>query len=131
MGAPISPTLSLTHCNACLSVCLLGHRRKFSASAFWPDCRENKVTGMLYASIGLDRTILSIFCLCCLSLVCLLACVWSVVQYIGELCRYLLNVAPDSNDGKQQTVRSSYHMLPCNIIIVASSCVHPLCLCAL
>jgi hypothetical protein len=28
-----------------------------------------------------------------------------VMQYIGELCRYLLNVPADANDGKQQTVR--------------------------
>ena len=40
-------------------------RRKFSASQFWPDCREHKVT---------------------------------VIQYIGELCRYLLAQPPDKLD---------------------------------
>lgn len=42
-------------------------RRKFSASAFWPDVRTHRCT---------------------------------VVQYIGELCRYLLNQPPQPDDAK-------------------------------
>lgn len=44
-------------------------RRRFSASAFWPDVRTHRCT---------------------------------VVQYIGELCRYLLNQPPRADDAKNR-----------------------------
>ena len=48
-------------------------RRSFSASAFWDECREHKVT---------------------------------IMAYIGELCRYLVN-QPESDDDRKHTVRAA------------------------
>jgi fatty-acyl-CoA synthase len=56
---------------ALLNGATLALRRKFSASAFWDDCRTYGVT---------------------------------IFQYIGELCRYLVN-RPPSHDDRQHRVR--------------------------
>lgn len=62
-------------------------KRKFSASRFWDDCVKHNCTVSLSPTVMSPRLQL----MCLRQYLCLLCILYfKVVQYIGEICRYLL-----------------------------------------